>query len=225
MILFYLFLFLGPFTLIDIGINTAPALVFDAFLSMLFFLQHSILIRKSVRARISKTIPDDYYGAFFAITSSIPLFILVLFWQRTVTIAAAEGVIYWIMRVIFILSIAGFYWGVASLGFFDPFGTIKLKLKIRNKEPKSLPLTVKGPYRWMRHPLYFVSLAMIWSGPDLTADRLLFNSMWTIWIILATLLEERDLVREFGDGYREYQSRVPMLIPYKIPSGEGSSRA
>jgi methanethiol S-methyltransferase len=216
-ILFYLFLFFGPFTLVNTGFGVVPALAFDAFLCMLFFLQHSILVRKSVRARLGKTIPGDYYGAFYAVTSGIALLIMVLFWQRTVTIATAAGAVYWTVRVLFILCIAGFYWGIVSLGFFDPFGTVKLKLKMRNKEPKMLPLAVKGPYRWMRHPLYFFSLVMIWSSPDLTADKLLFNIMWTIWIIVATKLEERDLLRDFGNGYREYQSRVPMLIPYKLP--------
>ncbi|HPS56850.1 MAG TPA: isoprenylcysteine carboxylmethyltransferase family protein [Spirochaetota bacterium] len=217
LILFYLFLFFGPFTLVTLGFSTVSALVFDALLCMLFFLQHSILVRRGVRARLGKIIPGDYYGAFYAITSGIALLIMVLFWQRTGTIAMAGGIIYWLLRIIFILCIAGFYRGIVSLGFFDPFGTVTIKLKIHNRKPEALPLTIKGPYRWMRHPLYFFSLCMIWSGPDLTEDKLLFNIMWTIWIIIATLLEERDLLRDFGNGYREYQSRVPMLIPYKIP--------
>jgi protein-S-isoprenylcysteine O-methyltransferase Ste14 len=28
-------------------------------------------------------------------------------------------------------------------------------------------------------------------------------------------LEEPAMVEKFGDGYREYQRQVPMLIPYK----------
>jgi protein-S-isoprenylcysteine O-methyltransferase Ste14 len=80
-----------------------------------------------------------------------------------------------------------------------------------------MPLTVSGAYKWVRHPLYFFSLIMIWSCPVLTVDRLLFNLMWTTWIITGTVLEERDLVREFGDQFREYQAKVPMIIPYKIP--------
>ncbi len=217
LILFYLFLFFGPFTLINIGMGLIPALAFDALLSLLFFLQHSIMIRKSVRIRLTKIIPDYYYGAFFAISSGTAILIMILFWQRTVAIAVAEGAVYWILRVVFILCIAGFYWGVTSLGSFDPFGILKIKHKIRNKEPNTVPLAVIGPYRWMRHPLYFFSLIMIWACPDLTIDKLLFNILWSSWIIIATKLEERDLLREFGDGYREYQTRVPMLIPYKIP--------
>ena len=55
---------------------------------------------------------------------------------------------------------------------------------------------------------------MIWSFPDLTADRLLFNVLWSTWIVVGTLLEERDLAVTLGQQYKEYQSRVPMLIPW-----------
>jgi protein-S-isoprenylcysteine O-methyltransferase Ste14 len=225
-ITFYHFLFFGPATLIYNSTNIVSVLVVDALLALLFFFQHSILIRKSIRARINKTIPDDYYGAFFTITSCFALILMVLFWQKTVPIAEAEGVVYWIMRVPFILALIGIAWSVATMGFksFDPFGTLKLSLKIRNKEPILLPLAAKGPYQWIRHPLYFFSLVMIWFSPVLSADKILFNCMMTIWIVLGTKLEERDLVRQFGDGYRDYQMQVPMLIPYKIPSGERTYR-
>jgi protein-S-isoprenylcysteine O-methyltransferase Ste14 len=32
---------------------------------------------------------------------------------------------------------------------------------------------------------------------------------------MGTLMEERDLIAAFGDEYRNYQRKVPMLIPYK----------
>ncbi len=80
---------------------------------------------------------------------------------------------------------------------------------------------MKGPYLWVRHPLYFFSLVMIWANPHFSYDRLLFNIMWTVWIIIGTMLEERDLVADFGDGYRDYQKRVPMLMPYKWPMKQG----
>jgi protein-S-isoprenylcysteine O-methyltransferase Ste14 len=36
-------------------------------------------------------------------------------------------------------------------------------------------------------------------------------------MIGATYLEERDLVREFGTQYTEYQRHVPMLVPFRRP--------
>jgi protein-S-isoprenylcysteine O-methyltransferase Ste14 len=64
-------------------------------------------------------------------------------------------------------------------------------------------------------------ILMIWSCPDLTRDRLLFNLLWTVWIVIGSYFEEIDLIAEFGDAYREYQKRVPMLVPFlKWPKRE-----
>jgi len=82
--------------------------------------------------------------------------------------------------------------------------------------PEPAPLTIRGPYRWVRHPLYLFCIVAIWAGPDITADRLLYNIMWTGWIVIATMLEERDLVAVFGTTYQAYRARVPMLIPWRV---------
>lgn len=218
---FYAFLFFGPFNLVDLGLQTEYALLVDAALCLIFFLQHSIIVRKGMHRRLQDLIPADYYGVFYSITSSIPLILMIIFWQTTDVLSSAEGVLYWIIRLLFILGMVGFYWGIKSLGFFDPFGTINIRRLISGKPRKTLPLTAKGPYLWVRHPLYFFGLIMIWAYPHLSHDRLLFNIMWTGWIIIGTMLEERDLVADFGDGYRDYQRRVPMLIPYKWPLKQG----
>jgi protein-S-isoprenylcysteine O-methyltransferase Ste14 len=84
---------------------------------------------------------------------------------------------------------------------------------LRGRNPTSMPITVAGPYRWVRHPLYLCMTLMIWSCPDLTRDRLLFNLLWTVWIVIGSYLEEIDLIAEFGDAYREYQKKVPMFVP------------
>ena len=69
----------------------------------------------------------------------------------------------------------------------------------------------------MRHPLYFAILVLIWSNPDVTADRLLFNILWSAWICVGARLEEADLARDFGDAYEGYRRKVPILIPWRGP--------
>jgi protein-S-isoprenylcysteine O-methyltransferase Ste14 len=217
-LLYFLFLIIGSFTIVDLHLSEQKALLFDAFLSILFFLQHSLLIRREIRQKLTHFISNEYYSAFYGITSGIALLLVMVFWQKSSSsIVAADGLYYWMFRALFFLSLAGFYWGVKSLGSFEPFGIQPILLHITKRQINPQPLAVKGPYRWVRHPLYFFMMILIWSCPVLTLDRLLFNILWCVWIVIATNLEDRDLFQEYGNQYHEYQMQVPMLIPYRIP--------
>lgn len=213
---FLLFLFSGSLTPVNLRLSENAKLWFDACLCLAFFIQHSVMVRKSFRRRLLRFLPAQYDGASYAIASGIVLLALVVLWQESVrTLAAPHGVLRWALRAIYFLGIAGFVYGIRALGFFDPFGLIPILKHLRGTDSAPMPFTVRGPFRWVRHPLYLSMLLMIWSHPDVTVDRLLFNGLWTIWIFVATRLEERDLTADFGEAYREYQQEVPMLIPYR----------
>jgi methanethiol S-methyltransferase len=217
-IMFWLFLFMGSFTIIDLRLGARDALLIDAFLSIIFFLQHSILVRRGFKQWLGKFMPDVYHNAFYGLTSGTALLLVLVFWQKSPTlIARADGIIFWLLRALFCLCLAGFFWGSKSLGSFDMLGVKPLMRYISNRPGKQQQIMAKGPYRWVRHPLYLFLIVIIWSCPVLTLDRLLFNIMWTVWIVIGTYLEDRDLHREFGSQYHEYSSCVPMLIPYRIP--------
>jgi len=217
-IIFMIFLFMGSFTIIDLRLGERDALLLDAFLSIIFFLQHSTMIRRGTKQRLAKFMPEQYHNAFYGLTSGIALILALIFWQKSPTlIAGADGIIYWMLRGLFCICLAGFFWGVKSLGSFDALGVKPLMHYISNRPGKLQQITAKGPYRWVRHPLYLFMIILIWSCPVLTLDRLIFNIMWTVWIVIGTYLEDRDLHLEFGSQYHEYSSQVPMLIPYRIP--------
>jgi protein-S-isoprenylcysteine O-methyltransferase Ste14 len=113
------------------------------------------------------------------------------------------------------MGIVGIGWGVKALKSFDPYGLTPIRDNLQDRPHKPQKFSIHGPYLWVRHPLYFFVLVLVWACPDLTLDRLIFNILWSVWIIVGTFLEEKDLVLEFGDDYRKYQRRVPMLIPWK----------
>jgi len=218
-IMLTIFLFMGSFTIIDLGLGAGDALLTDAFLSLIFFLQHSIFVRRGFKRWLGKLMPDVYHKAFYGLTSIIALLLVLVFWQKSSTlVVSADGIIFWLLRALFFLCLAGFFWGVKSLGSFDALGVEPLMLYIRNRQDnKPQQIIEKGPYRWARHPLYFFIIVLIWASPVITLDRLIFNIMWSLWIVTGTYLEDRDLHREFGSQYLEYSSHVPMLIPYRIP--------
>jgi protein-S-isoprenylcysteine O-methyltransferase Ste14 len=216
---FGLFLLAGPFEVVPLGLGPRAALAWDAGLCLAFFIQHSTMIRWSFRERLRRVVPAHYHAAVYSIASGAVLLLLVGLWQHSqVLLLVVEGPPRWVLRVLFVTSGAVFLWAVRALGSFDTFGLKPIRAHLRGTTPRTLPLAIRGPYRWVRHPLYSLFLVMMWASPDVTADRLLFSVLFTGWIVLGTVLEERDLVRDLGDPYREYQEQVPMLVPWRRPA-------
>ena len=74
-------------------------------------------------------------------------------------------------------------------------------------------LVVDGLHRFVRHPLYACSLVLLWLMSPMTANWLAFACGATAYFYVGSIFEERKLVAEFGDAYRDYQKRVPRLVP------------
>ncbi len=216
----------GPFLLmlagmtgsVDLHLSTGAALGWDSLLSLAFFLQHSVMVRRPVKAKIAVRIPSRYIGALYAIASGTVLAVVVLFWQRTEIWFTATGPLRWGSVALSALAMAGFVWGAASLHGFDPLGIRPIRRYRSGRSDRPPELQVRGAYRWVRHPLYLSMLLLIWASPELSADRLLFMLLWTTWIVVGAILEERDLAAEMGPPYLAYRRRVPMLIPWRRPA-------
>jgi methanethiol S-methyltransferase len=219
---FGLVLALGPFEMVPLGLTVPAALAWDAALCLVFFVQHSGMIRRPFRERLGRALSPHLLPAVYSIASSVALFLLIVLWQRTPVLLSVEGPLRWALRGAFVLGGFGFLWAVHSLGSFDTFGLEPIRAHRRGAEPRSLPLAIRGPYRWVRHPLYSLFLVFLWTCPHITADRLLFNGLFTAWIVLGSVLEERDLIRDLGEDYRAYQRQVPMLVPWRRPTPSSS---
>ena len=215
------FLFHGPFDLLDLRLSAPAALWLDGFLALAFCVQHSVMVRQSFHRRIECVFPGHWHGAVYAIASGFVLAIMLVLWQGAIPdLVRLDGTARWLSRAVAVLAISGMAWGVRALGAFDAFGVRPLMAEARGMELPDAPLAIRGPYRWVRHPLYTCVLLLLWSCPDLSADRLLLNVVWSAWVVLGTLLEERDLVQRFGAPYAKYQREVPMLVPWRFPRGE-----
>jgi protein-S-isoprenylcysteine O-methyltransferase Ste14 len=83
-------------------------------------------------------------------------------------------------------------------------------------EPNSQRLTVGGPYRYVRNPLYVGSVLAI-SGQALLLSRpvlLIYAGVFlAITFSLTHWLEDPALARRFGQQFEDYRNRVPGWCP------------
>jgi protein-S-isoprenylcysteine O-methyltransferase Ste14 len=76
-----------------------------------------------------------------------------------------------------------------------------------------LPFATPWLYQHVRHPLYVGWAFAFWAIPTMTLGHLVFAAGMTTYILLAVMVEERDLLAHFGSSYAEYRRRVPMFVP------------
>ncbi|WP_461088583.1 methyltransferase family protein [Spirosoma gilvum] len=81
-------------------------------------------------------------------------------------------------------------------------------------------LRQNGLLHYVRHPLYtgiILTLLGIWiREPTWSCSLLVLVA--TLYIRIGIYFEEKKLIAHFGNTYKQYQQRVPMLIPRLTPA-------
>ena len=82
-----------------------------------------------------------------------------------------------------------------------------------NKENK---LKTDGLLQYVRHPIYFGILLLVWGLfiSDASTRSLVGAVAVTIYLFVGIYFEEKKMVLIFGKQYQTYQSQVAMLIPF-----------
>lgn len=75
-------------------------------------------------------------------------------------------------------------------------------------------LDTGGVLNVVRHPWYLGVFLLLWAH-NIELRDLVINLVLSAYLVVGAFLEERKLVREFGDRYRDYQRQVSMFIPVK----------
>lgn len=221
LLVFLFFLHAGGFQFLALGLSPAAALGLDAAVSLCFFAQHSGMVRGPVKRWMDRHIPSVYQGAVYSILSGAMLLLVMGLWQQVpVVLYAADGAAEALIRILFFLPVIGFVWSGLTLDSLDSLGIKTIWHRLLCKPEIRPHLVIRGPYQWVRHPMYAGVFVFIWAVPVVTPDRLMFNLLWSGWLYAGVLMEESDLVAAYGDAYRRYQRFVPMLLPLRINPGK-----
>ncbi len=215
--------FVGNFVVpksMDTGVSgpLAEAVVINMLLLSVFAIQHSVMARRGFKKAWTKFIPASIERNTYVLFSSLAL--ILLYWQWR-----PMGEVIWdvsgtsLEKILIAVSVIGWLFVLVSTFLLDHFELLGLKQALYNLKEKKLPKTqfkTPGFYQFIRHPIYFGFTVAFWATPIMTTGHLLFAICTLGYTIVGILLEEKDLISEFGNEYETYKAKVSMLIPIRF---------
>lgn len=174
----------------------------------LYYTIHSAMASERFKLYLRLTMPTlyPYYRSIYSFFATLNLLLLIWLHILVPSMLIFEpgslkivGYAFFLFSVI-ILLIAGKTYGASFLF----------------REAKSKVLVVSGLNACVRHPLYFgillFVLAVVLVSPSW--KNLVFTLVSILYLIVGSKLEERKLIKEFGQEYEDYRKRVKMLVPW-----------
>lgn len=216
--------FVGNFIVpksIDSGTETSftESLIVNLLLLSLFALQHSIMARPAFKKWWTNFVSPVIERSTYVLLSSGTLLLMysqwcpmkAIIWEvENETATMIINGIYFLGWVIVLIS-------TCIINHFELFGLRQViqNLKIKAAQPENHTFQVIYLYKIVRHPIMLGFLIAFWAAPVMTVGHLVFTLTTSIYIFIAVkFLEEKDLEKFYGEEYKNYQKKVPMLVPF-----------
>ncbi|MEM7204803.1 MAG: methanethiol S-methyltransferase [Planctomycetota bacterium] len=220
----YLIGFVGDL-LVPKGVGSGPAtaaslwsaVLIDVGLIGLFAVQHTIMARPSFKAWWTQIVPPALERSTFVV-ATCAVFAL-MFWQWQPLTAVVWSVESQALRYA-LLALFGCGWALVLVStfvidHFDLFGLRQSLTHAFGREYHKPRFRESSLYRAVRHPLMLGMVIAFWAAPDMSLGRFVFAVTYTVYIVAAIRIEERDLIAAHGAAYEEYRRRVPALLPLR----------
>ena len=199
-------------------------IVIIIFLFALFGVSHTILASSSIKKRIIENAGNKiaFYRLFYNIISVIiflaiyeiahkpGLIIYDLSYPYDLLSVALQvvflGLLIWTIRYID---------GKEFLGISQIVRYYKGTYDTKELDEKQ-SLVIKGPFKFVRHPIYLFSFLFLLVRPTMDLFYLISLICILAYFIIGSYYEEKKLIERFGDDYIEYQNKVPRIFPIKF---------
>jgi protein-S-isoprenylcysteine O-methyltransferase Ste14 len=167
-----------------------------------------VFAREHVKAVVARVVPERLLRSFYVWIASVLLILVCVLWVPAgADLYRTRG---WLAIVHAGVQLYGVWLIAQAVRGIDP-----LELAGIRGESERGPLQVRGPYAFVRHPLYFGWVLAVLGPAHMTGDRLVFGTVTTLYLLIAIPWEEQSLLRSFGDDYARYRRAVRWrIVPF-----------
>lgn len=183
------------------------AVAWNVALFSAFAAHHSICARDRVRLGIDRLFPGRERSVYVWV-ASLALAGTCAAWRGVPGVAwqvdgIAAGLFYATRAAGIVLTLRA----AAILDIWELAGTRPAR-HAPGEHGGSATFTRRGPYGWVRHPIYAGWFLVVFSVPAMTNTQLVFAAVSSAYLIVGMVFEERSLLAAAPEAYRDYQRAV-----------------
>jgi protein-S-isoprenylcysteine O-methyltransferase Ste14 len=196
-------------------------------LFLLFALHHSVMARSGAKRWLARHAPPPLERSLYVWGAGVLFLLVCVGWIPTSDVAwRLDGAAAWAGSSLQALGLLVTVLGARVIDPLDLAGISQApSVPVGGEDPRaaapaptdparpalSEPLdriSTRGPYGFVRHPIYLGWLLLVWAVPVMSSGRLLFAALGTLYLVVAIPLEERSLAELHPSEYLRYRERV-----------------
>ena len=218
-LLYFFYRYAAVFGRETLGPISYRAIIADMVLFSVFALHHSLFARDVFRKWITRLVGALERSVYVWIASALFIAVCAL-WRPVAGVAwrVNQPVLAWGMVA---AQIVGIWLSLRSASLIDIRELSGLKQVDDNGVPAGRDLSAppidfktRGPYGWVRHPIYSGWFLIVFAVPVMTTTRLAFAVISSVYLLIAIPFEERSLRHSSQGAYDQYMRKVPWrLVP------------